>query len=515
MSIVKRLTSATLAAWVQMLVSIIANIILVPIFLSHWDTVVYGLWIATQAFSALLRTFDLGYQIYMGREYIKTGVSDSHKLSRIVASSLPVGILIGLTEALILFIAYRYQWIERLLGATDISQDLIQQASLYLIIQSLAFCLFGSSAGLFNRAVALFGFYPRMSWWSAVSSCFSVTATALAVLTGGNILVVGLATEAALLLFNYLKIADGLRILKTCGVMLSAPDFRLGFLTLLRSAVIMVIECIGSFRRQGIRLVLSQLIGLTPLTYFSTTRTVSNLILQAANSIYWPISTELQKSLHLRDCERLESILVFMWIIACGVITPLLILIQLLAKPMFVWWTHGQIPFDPLLFCLLSISTLIYVTAHVGGGVIAGFNRLRPQIAISLISAIVLFIGLFTLVPIWGLVGAAAGILISETFSLVVGVCVASRLLSESGLRWPITSYCIVLGCVLISSSGLLIIALQPNNAYLSALLSLSAVAMLTFALILTLPSIAQARLISLLTQSSRILGLKIHTRTS
>ena len=440
---------------------------LVPVYLSYWDAPVYGLWLAVQAFVIQVQTLDLGYQTHIGREYIKVFVNHRDRFDVFLSTSLLYGRLVALVEAIGFYAFYRFDLANRLFGNTGIDPVALDQAAIFLVVQSSLYCLAGSSAALLGKAVIPFQYNPRVAWWNVGIASGSVVASAVAVILWGNILSVGLAFSGISFALNILLILDTRRILKRHGVISPKPDMRLGFSNLLRSFVIIAISFIDSLRQQGIRLVISQWLDLSRLTQFATTRTIANLVMQGANSVFWPISPELQKLIHKRDHQRTTSLLWLMWAFSCGILAPCLIAIQPFAETLFLWWTHDKIHFDSTLFVMFSITALFYASNRPATQVITGFNFLKPQILLTLSSVLILFTSIVLFIQDFGIKGIAGALLLTEFFNLVAATAIASHLLIQHGLSWPTRSFHFIVGYIFIASVCSFTVAIHPEFAFI------------------------------------------------
>ena len=440
----------------------LSNIVLVPVYLSYWDASTYGLWLAVQALVIQVQTLDLGYQSHIGREFIKVYVNDRTRFETFLSSSLLYGKLVALLEATGFYAFYHFDLANRLLGGTGIDPLALDQAAIFLVVQSALYCLAGSSAALRGKAVIPLQYNPRMAWWNVLIAISGVIGSVLAIVIWGNILAVGLAFAGVTFVLNLLLIVDTQRILQRKGINPAKPDLALGFRELMRSTVIIAIAFIDSLRQQGIRLVISQWLDLSRLTQFATTRTIANLVMQGANSIFWPISPEQQKLIQERNVEKTTTLLWLMWAFSGGLLAPGLIGLQPFAEPLFLWWTHGKIQFDPILFVLFSITALVYASNRPAIQVITSFNYLKPQIVLSIFSVLILFASIGFLMQGYGIRGIASALLITEFFNLFAATCIASRLLKQHELIWPKRSLNFVSGYILITSACTLTVALDP-----------------------------------------------------
>src|SRR5688572_9962939 len=136
MTALKRFASGSFASCVRVGLTLISQILMVPLYLSYWDKETYGLWLAIQAVIALTTLFDTGHQNFLGNEFLKVGDRDRVLTSKIFYSSLPIAFSIGLIELVVVSLvvtAGAQQWLFGLDAAANTT--LLRQAGMVLIIQ--------------------------------------------------------------------------------------------------------------------------------------------------------------------------------------------------------------------------------------------------------------------------------------------------------------------------------------------------------------------------------------------
>ena len=79
-----------------------AHIVLVPAYLSYWDVKTYGVWLAAQGIMSALSMLDMGFQSYMGFEFLRIGPRDLPLMAKSLWSALVFGISIALIQLLII-----------------------------------------------------------------------------------------------------------------------------------------------------------------------------------------------------------------------------------------------------------------------------------------------------------------------------------------------------------------------------------------------------------------------------
>src|SRR6202051_633928 len=102
MSTLHRFLSASAAGWVKILLTIVSQLVLVPIFLGHWSVEEYGCWLIIQSMVSLSSIVSAGHQNFVGFEFLKVGDKRPDQFRVLFFSAVPWVLLIALFELLVL-----------------------------------------------------------------------------------------------------------------------------------------------------------------------------------------------------------------------------------------------------------------------------------------------------------------------------------------------------------------------------------------------------------------------------
>lgn len=474
MTVLARLASGSVAAWVQIIVNILLQITLVPLYLSYWDKETYGIWQMIQAIMTLATMFDIGHQTFLANEFSKVGDSDRSQVSKTFYSSLPIAgliSLIGLGILVGIVATGAHGWWFGL----DITghRNLLHEAGIALIIQTAVWLILGSSSGIAVRALIPFGHYTRMTWWGISSSIITFLSPAIAVTFGSGLLLATIVQGLATGLFCIPMFAELWRIMKSERIQSVPIDWTTGFRNLAKSLLVTAKLFLDMTRSQGVRLMLSPIVGVADMAAFATMRTGANVALQGLGTIVNPLMPELMRFLRLKDQDRTETAFGFVWLMVLAM-CPAVILIQCMAPPLFEVWTRGKFEFDPVLFAMLSVGVLIYALAQPAVAVVQGNNFLCSQLLFSGLASGTVIGGLLLLVPSIGVRGAAIALIAAEGISLIGYTFVASSWLKSNSMRWPSRVFATIGVSVGITGIALGGIATFPHEAKAIAVLALA-----------------------------------------
>ena len=433
----RRILQGNVASWAQIAVTLVAQLMLVPLFLAHWEKDVYGIWVNIQGITAILTIADFGFQDYLQYEYLRLS-SQPRRARRLMWSALPIGLIVGAVEIVVAAVGVQAGLHVRLLAIPPrLVGSLGPEVVATLFSFLFATWVFGSVTGIAVRALPAYGYYPRMSWWNVLRALATTVLPVIVVASGGGFLAAGLTLSFSIVLVELPRTVDTLRLLAAKGLRPLRPNLRYGLATLRLSLALTGRGLIDILRQQGLRNVVAPMIGARKSVDFATMRTGSNVATQSLGTITGPIMPELMRYLHARDQARVEMAFGTVWLVVLGFLAPGTILVQALAPSLFELWLHGKVQYDAPTFGMLSVAILVIATAQPASQVSRGNNLLRIQLAMSTV-ATGITVGLtLLLVPRIGFRGAAFALLVAEIVVGVMAVGSANAWMRANGLRWP------------------------------------------------------------------------------
>jgi len=96
MSSLNRFLSASAAAWVKILLTVLTQVLLVPVFLAHWSVEEYGCWLLIQTIVGVSSMLSASHQNFIGYECLKIGDKQPEKMRLLFYSAFPYALLIAL-----------------------------------------------------------------------------------------------------------------------------------------------------------------------------------------------------------------------------------------------------------------------------------------------------------------------------------------------------------------------------------------------------------------------------------
>lgn len=438
MTVLNRIISGTIASWSIIGIGIIAQLVTVPIFLSNWSIEEYGAWITVQTIAAFIFTFDKSHQQYVGYEFIKLYNTAKDTLSTCILSAIVVSVTISSTEFFVIWGLTETKMIHDLLSESiGHNSRLLTESIKTLLIIQFSTLITNSVGGVLIRATYALGYYPRMTWWTALLSIVSAVTPAILVSLQYGLFNTVLYSTIAYFIVNLFMHADMIHILSRNNIKLNQFSWQLGWKNFLLSMPLFGKELLENLRQSGVRLILPSLTGPLPLVAFTTLRTGANVAFQGLNTITNPIMPELIRFVHQRKQANMEALFTTIWLIVIAVMVPGVVMLQFFVEPFFLVWTKGRVQYDGWVFGILSLSVLVYAIGQPAISIIVGNNLLKYQLRLSMLTTIIVVSTLFLFVPKLSIKGAALSLLIAEIIACCLNVYRAKKWLAQNNLVWP------------------------------------------------------------------------------
>ncbi|MFY0256275.1 lipopolysaccharide biosynthesis protein [Chitinophaga sp. 30R24] len=438
MSSAKRIISGSAASWINILVTLVFQIALVPVFLKYWTVNTYGAWILISSVINILTTLDRGHIDYLTYEFLRTDNRKKRFLSKLLWSGILMNTILCITELLVIGVLVKSNLVDALFGEyRHVSWQLLRQAKLSLVIQMLLWSVFNSNVALLYRFLFNYGYFPRYIWLNIISTCINILVSIVAVMMGCDLLQTVIYSSVAVALFSLFQLANIFLLLRKVKVALTAANLKLGFRNFITSLFFSLNTFLETFRQQGVRLVITPFVGTSGLAAFSTMRTGANIALQGLSTISNPLLPELMRFMKQKEQEKIDASLGLVWFILTALLAPGIVLLQYAAPGLFHLWTKGQITFNPLLFAFLSMGVLVYAIAQPGMTVIKGNNLLKIQIVVGFLSTATLMGSLLLLMPFLNILGVGIALFLAEVVAAIGYFKNAKKWMIANHLTFP------------------------------------------------------------------------------
>ncbi len=409
----QRILQGWSANLVQLLLGITQQVALIPVFLHFWSSDTLAAWLALYAAGNLVFIADAGLQLRAINRFLAfKGCADADgRTARYYAAMLRVYFML---TALLIVAALAFALIlhpSRLLGFAAIEHFdaafAVMTAGVLLGLPSFL------TAALYRAR----GVYGVPTWLQASGMFAGQLAQIVAVVTTGSLLAVAIAyVVPQALAFGYLVLVDVYRRFAFLrGGRAAAPSWR---------------WIAGQFRRAfpfavagGTEIALLNLSVLI-VSVFATdrvavaqwglTRVVAGLLRALCLQVTLPLVAELGHDYAIGAQEALQRLYarasVFVTLLACAVVSGLLAF----WPDFFALWTHGAIPYDPVLTVTLLLGAAAAAPSILALGFANYSNRGDLLVRSKGLQLAVFLVLALALTPPMGPLGAAISIIASD-----------------------------------------------------------------------------------------------------
>jgi hypothetical protein len=391
----RRLFEGWSANLLQLGLGITQQVALIPVFLYFWTSDVLAAWLAIYAAGNLILVADAGLQFRTLNRFFsfRSSVDSDGRTARYYAAMLRV--YVGLAGLLIVLALVGTQLLRpsELLGFQATPN--FDEAFIVMIVGALLTLPSNLASGLYRAR----GFYGRAVWLQCAAMLIAQLAQLVTVVTTASLLAVTVAYVATqLLVLIYFVAIDARRLfpfLRGARARRSwrwiAGQFRRAFPFAIAGGTEIVLLNLP------VLLVSALVVDRVAVAQWGLTRVVAGLLRALCTQATLPLAAELGHDHAVGARERLQHLYargsVFVTLLASVVISGLLPF----WPDFFALWTHGSIPYDPVLTMTLLIGTGVIAPSILALGLANYSNRGELlartkglQLAVFLVLAIML-----------------------------------------------------------------------------------------------------------------------------
>ncbi|UPJ51942.1 hypothetical protein IVB30_11680 [Bradyrhizobium sp. 200] len=429
----RRLSEGWSANLLQMALGIVQQVALVPIFLHYWSNDTLAAWLAIYAAGNLAFIADAGLQFRAINRFLqfKSGVDCDGRTARFYAAMLRI--YLGLVAALTLPLLVGAAWwapsaVFGFVTVWDFDAAFVVMVAgmLWTVPSNLVAALY-RARGLYGRpvkvqnAAVLVGQFGQLI---AIVATGSLLAVALAYVAAQVVATIWLLTIDAPRLFPYLRTARETPSWRwVLGQFRKAVPFAVAGATdlaLLNLPVLLVSVFVSD------RVAVAQ---------WGLTRVVAGLLRVLCVQTSHPLAAELGHDNAVGDVQRLQSLYargsVLVTLLASVVVSGLLPF----WPDFFALWTHGAVPYDPVLTVTLLIGTAAAAPSILALGYANYSNRGDLLVRTKGLQLVVFLVLSAVLIPSTGLIGAAVAVIASE---LLIQFGVLGWIILQKTLQHPL-----------------------------------------------------------------------------
>lgn len=389
-------------------ISIVAQLVSVPLFLHCWGIELYGEWLLLSIIPAYIAMSDIGFGSIAGTEMtLLFAAGEKTKALKVFQSTWTlisgISLLLLLSIAVVLPVVDVRHWLHI---------ALMTRAEVVTVVMLLAlYVLVGQQSVLLAAGFRCEGRFAVGMMWSNLARFLELLAVA------GGLIVGATTVEIAAVMVGVRVCAT---VLMRVHLLHLSPWLTVGsryarFAIVRRLAgpavAYMAFPLGNALRNQGVLMVIGIILGPVAVVLFATTRTLTNLAFQAMsiiNSSVWPeLSTafgardmEMARKLHRNSCQA------SFWLSLVAVAG-----LSFLGPRAYRLWTGASIAFDNRLFYILLMVIVVNSLWYTSSTVSLATNS-HQRMAVCYLLGTAIAVGLADpLIRLLGLAGAGLSLL--------------------------------------------------------------------------------------------------------
>jgi O-antigen/teichoic acid export membrane protein len=408
----RRLLLGFIVNWIGKLASTIIQLVQVPVFLHFWSTALFGEWLILNTIPAYLTFSSIGFGNVAGNEMtMMVARNDREDALRVFQSCWWLIVLICSTVLVLLSGALYFLPAARLLKLSQINQTDTKWIIFYLGIS----VLFSQLEQLLQSAYRCIGRYP---YGTALKTGFSFLAFSSMIVAVS----LGCGARNTARTFAIINVASTITL--CLFVRHDIPWIRFGWkyasLSEIRRLTPLAVAFMGlpagnALNLQGTLLAVGYALGPVAVVVFGTARTVSRVALQMVQMINTTFEPELSIAYGARNYELTRTLLRRACQLAL-LVAIVIVFAMMLFGPWFLnHWTAGHVPPSRRLLSILLLVVIFYALWSTSATLITSTNQHERLATWYVLGTGITCVACYFFARAWGLYGAAASLLISET----------------------------------------------------------------------------------------------------
>lgn len=408
---------------ISSILSIIFQIISVPICLRNWGAAGYGNWLSLYSAFLIIRSLDGGYVTYVGNRINISYNVDLDGFRRHLASAIFGIAIISVIQIALVTGAYFADPLAKLLGLS-VAAGADGADRLGLLVLVGCWVLTGSYLAIVHRMLIPAGLMYQAAWWSMAFQISNFTALIVAACLKLDLFQTSLVfalSQSTIYLASALYIRSRLPGFYPWW---RSAHLRTGVGDLRNSTIFVGATVIQQGVVNGVILMIAALGGGMAVPLFTTVRTLANLWTTVTNVLTTPLLPEVVRYGARREIDKLIATCDGYWVFVGSIVNFGVVLSYPLISILYHFWTSNLIAFDSALLCLLLAGVLVANAAGLITVYLNGMNRLHIVVGASMLRLVC------------GLGGGAIGYGALGLLSFGIGILVGEILIFLMMLRY-------------------------------------------------------------------------------
>lgn len=413
-------------------ITILSQLVSVPLFLHYWGLQLYGEWLILSAIPAYLALSDIGFGSVAANDMTMRVVRNDREGALRVYQSIWVFVSsISLITGILFLIGIYIAPVVEVFSIKQISDSKIR----YLLIVLVLYVLVGLQGNVLNAAFRSVGQYAYGTALGNTVRLAEWVLSMVALMIGGGVLIIAsvtLITRTLGFLLMWLEVKKKIPWLVIGTKNASLRQIK----ELLRPAIAFMIFPLGlAFSLQGMVLIVGMSLGAAAVVAFSAYRTLSRLLVQVVTMLNHSVWPEISAAYGANQLDLVSQLhrkgsCVSLWISVLGVTG-----LGSLGAWFIKIWTHDAFEANQVLFLLLLLTTFLNVMWQTSWVVLMATNQHQKIAAAFIVSATSGLLAAWLILPVLGINGAGLVLVLAEIPMLYFAINSAIHLLKDS---WPV-----------------------------------------------------------------------------
>ena len=435
MKTIKKVALATLGKWSEIFLVVGFQIISIPIILAKWSSELLAVWILLQSLVALISLPFYSINFFIFNENLKLGSKNKSRILKNISSSIPFLLFTFILILILVISGNHYLNYERIL---KIPPEIIDEFKIFVLCFTIiVFLSFGINEFIIHY-LNIYGHYVYISIIRLIKFFIVSFIPLTAIFFGYKFFEVGIVLIISHFISLFLFYILILKRLKHERFKLPNIDFKMGFKNYVRSFLLLIRHFVEQFNSTYIRFLIVGIFNLSTLSLFFALRTISGFVRQIVFSVIEPLTIEMMSDIKEKKTKSYNNILSLYFFYIMVFIFPGCIILQYLTPFIFEKWTLGILNFDPYIFLVLIIISLVTSLNLPFKIIVDSFNLNLINLFILVISICAFLITFLYLKKNFGIIGLCFAILIYEIVYFILTIFFANRQYKKINLNLPI-----------------------------------------------------------------------------
>jgi O-antigen/teichoic acid export membrane protein len=430
--VVRRVSAGFVATGSSFVIGTSATLLLLPLYLRAWSTVMYGEWMALSAMAYYLQNCDFGLTAAtLNAATMSYARGDRAEFDRVRDTAWAISATVSTTAFLcVVLAAYSlpiHDWLRlKTLSPIDVRRMTILLAGSFLLTMPTA---------QLRNAFAASGRFHVYQWLWNIAAIQAACITAIQLLARQSplwIAVGGLLSQLLAMLTAVVALRLSDRSLLPC---ISGVDRKTIPVLLKPSAFFGVATLSTSIQLQVPVLLISRGLGGTAVALFTSARTICNLLKQIPMMVQLPLARELSSLAGQKRKDELRHLHRAFMAVTLLIGVTILAAIYTQGPSLVGLWSHGHLQVDSTMFRILALSIFIEGNIYAWAATALAKNENGGVSKIQFSSAVLMSVLTAVLLPKVQLLATPIAMLLVILF---LGAPLLLReVVSRNDLTWP------------------------------------------------------------------------------